>query len=333
MLNFFKSNNLAVTFVNLALILIYRLPLLFRPLDFRYLYRHNEPAARLFFGPFINGGGPAAYWLLAAGGLLCFVESLMINAIVQKHKLSTKKNYLSGLIFVVFASLSPDCLAIGPAMISTFFLLICLDKIFGLSRQEKLYTDIFDLGFYSVMAVAFYFPSLYFLALVYTGYFIVRPVIPRELLIIITGFATVMIVMVSVYYGSDITGRLLSDLMNLNNRLPLTSILKGKIYYLPLAWSFVVSLILLFRLPRTLNATVIQTRKYISVLVVNAAFAFAALLLAFNFNLSHLLFWAVSAGIVAAVLFVETKTNILNEFLFIVLILSVPVIEYLPLIL
>ena len=332
MLNFFKSNNLAIVFSSVVLIVLYRVVFFFHPVDISYLYRHAEPASKFFIRLLHINGKTQLLWLLIGGGIMTFFEVLLVNRIVNSYKVASKKNYLGGLLFVVFSSMMPDCMVLSPALIASFILLLCIDKVFELAKPEKLNGHIFDLGFLSGLAMLFYFPAIYFLIFVSIGFFMIRSVTFRERLMIFTGFFSVMLIVFTVYFWFDSLPEMVLDIVNVQYRIPISFAKLTGWQIVIVSWITVLSLWVLANVPSLLFSTVIQTRKYISLLIIGAFLSLLILPLAFNFNFSHLLFLATSLSILFAVYFVETKTNLITEILFIVLILSVLIFEYLPLV-
>ena len=330
MLNFFKSNNLAVAFINVILIFLFRLVYFFHPIGLSHLYHNTEPASQFIIRLLHIGPGTHLAFLLTAGGVLCLIESLLINKIMNSYRVTSKKNYLGGLMFVVLTSIVPECMVISPAIIASLLLILCIDKIFELAKPEKLYGHIFDLGFLSGLAMLFYFPAVYFLIFVFIGFFMMRSVTFRERLIVFTGFFSTLLIVFTVYLWFDSLPQMISDMINIRYKTPLalTGMSHWQIAYI--SWIGILALWLIVFTPGLLFTSVIQIRKYISMLAIGAALSVAALPLAFNFNLSHLIFILTSMSILFTVYFVETKTNIITEILFIVLILSVTIFQYLP---
>ena len=331
MFTFFKSNNPSVATFNLVLIVLFRIGFILHPTDFSYLYRHTEPASQWLFNCFQMDSSSHALWLAIAGGGICFIESLLVNRIVNSHKVTTRKNYMGGLLFVVFSALVPETMVLCPAHIATLFLLLAIDRLFTLGRPEKLLADIFDLGFLSALAMCFYFPAVYFLLFVLMGFFVMRTTSIQGLLLIITGFVAVLSVVITIYFWQDRLPTLLLDMVNIKNRIPLSSLHLSHWQQGIIAWLGVTALFVLTMMPGLLFAAVIQTRKYITILVVGGLISLLAVVFDFNFNLSHLLFMAVSLSILYAVFFVETKTRWIHELLFYLLILSAIAVVYIPL--
>ncbi|MCW3127752.1 MAG: beta-carotene 15,15-monooxygenase [Bacteroidetes bacterium] len=330
MFNFFKSNNPALAAVNVVLIILFRIVFLIHPTDTAFLFHHAEPASK-FFIRLLDLTHMPTLWLAIAGGVLCFIESLLVNRIINRHKVSARKNYIGGILFVIFSSMVPACQLLSPALVSIFFTLLILDKMFDLSRPEKLYGAIFDLGFLAAIAMLFYFPAVYLLLLVIIGFLTMRTGTLRGILIIFTGFLAVMLVVFTVYFWKDALPQMLPDMVNLSYRIPMSKISFTIWQEISIGWIALIGAWILLNVPAILYSSVIQTRKYITVLILSGVFSFLAIPLLFNLNLTHLLFALTSMTILGAVYFVETKATLIAEVLFIVLILSVFALEYLPL--
>ncbi len=329
MFSFFKSNNPALVVINIILIVSFRFVFLIHSPDIAGLYHHTEPAAA-FLIRLIDPAQISQLWLAIGGGVLCFIESLLVNRIINRHKVSQRKNYLGGILFVIFSSMIPQCLVLGPALIATLFLLIVFDQLFDLSRQEKLYGNKFDLGFLTGIAMLVYFPSVFILPLVIIGFLTMRTGTLKGIMIIFTGFASVLAIVFTYYLWYDRLPDMLPDMVNLPNRSALSTVRLTHWQDISIAWIVLIGAWILANVPGILYSSVIQTRKYITILILSGFFSLLAVALLFNFNLTHLIFVLTSLSILYAMYFVETKMALVAEILFIVLILSVFTFQYLP---
>lgn len=329
MFSFFKSNNPALVVINVILIILFRFVFALHHFDLSSIYAHAEPGSALL----IHLADPAhagQMGLAIGGGVLCLLESLLVNRIINRHKVSNRKNYVGGILFVIFSSMIPECLIIGPALIAALFLLLALDQLFDLSRPEKLYGNKFDLGFLTGIATLIYFPAIFMLPLMIIGFLTMRTGTLKGILIIFTGFLAVLAVVFTYYLWYDRLSEMLPDIANLPNKKPFALVHLTHWQEICIAWILLVGAWILANVPAILYSSVIQTRKYITILILSGVFSLAAIALVFNFNLTHLIFLLTSLSILSAMYFVETKMSLVAEILFIVLILSVFTFEYLP---
>ncbi|MBS1626176.1 MAG: hypothetical protein JST83_19300 [Bacteroidetes bacterium] len=329
MFSFFKSNNPALAVINVILIILFRFVFLIHTFDLGGIYRHSEPASALFIH-LLDPVHVSQLGLAIGGGILCFIESLLVNRIINRHKVSARKNYLGGILFVVFSSMIPECLVLGPALVAALFMLLVLDQLFDLSRPEKLYTNKFDLGFLTGIAILIYFPAIFMLPVVIIGFLTMRTGTIKGILIIFTGFASVLAIVFTYYLWYDMLPDMLPDIANLPNRKPLSLVRLTHWQEISVAWIVLIGAWILANVPAILYSSVIQTRKYITILIMSGFFSLLAITLVFNFHLTHLIFMLTCLSILSAMYFVETKMTFIAEILFIVLILSVFTFQYLP---
>jgi hypothetical protein len=140
-----------------------------------------------------------------------------------------------------------------------------------------------------------------------------------------------LLVVFTAYFWYDALPEMILDVVNARYRIPLGSMSISRWQGIEIGYITLVGAWILANIPGILYSSVIQTRKYITILVLSGVFSLLAIPLVLNFNLSHLLFVLTSLSILCAVYFVETKIVVIAEVLFIVLILSVFAFEYLPL--
>jgi len=163
LLSFFKSNNPTVVIFYIFYLVLFRVCFAFIPADANFVFEHREPLSALLFGFLKNFSANYQIISLVLSGILCFVQALLINSIVNENKILSKKNYLAGALFIQFASFFKESLLLTQACIALTFLILCVGRIFSLIRKEKSYGDVFDVGFLIALATLFYFPAVLFI--------------------------------------------------------------------------------------------------------------------------------------------------------------------------
>jgi hypothetical protein len=322
MLRVLKSNNPGLVVGNIVLIILYRIFFLSSSHDVSFLLHHTEPLSKFLFGFLHQVNLDGAFPLSILGGALCFVQSLLVNLIVNTHKVTSRKNYLGGLLFVIWSSFFNEFLVLSPAQIALTFLLFLFHKIFTLSKQEKLYGDIFDLGFLTSISILFYFPSAIFILIIFIGVYTVRTFSVREFSMILLGFGAVAFSVFTIYFWNDSLPSLFMDMINIQNRIPFHWGILHTAQVGVLVWMLLITIWVFLNLPSLLSYTAIQIRKYAGVLMISYVLLLIATVLHFNFNLSHLILLTAPLSLLSCLYFVETKTEGIAGILFIVLILS-----------
>lgn len=328
MLSFFRSNNPLVVIFYVLYLFAFRLCLWLVPVDTAFVFEHREPLSALVFTPLENlaQNYQAVSAVLAA--ILCFVQALLVNGIVNGNKILAKKNYTAGLLFILFASLIKENLLLTPASLALTFVILATGKLFGLAKNEKSYGDVFDVGFLLSIAAIFYFPCIILILFGYIGLAIVRPFNYREWTILLLGFLAPLFVLFTFYFWYDKQGILLADMLNQHKgwmlmpvfNLPIQIVLGG------LAFSMVVSLMLL---PASLYSSLIQVRKFANALVVLMVLVLLSVTLLQSVQFSHLVLLALPMAVISALVLGQIKSTLISEVSHLILILLVLTGQYL----
>lgn len=332
MLSFFKSNNPAVVIFYIIYLVLFRVCFAFTTIDANFVFEHREPFSALLFSFLKNFSASYQTISIVLAAILCFVQALIIIGIVNDNKILSRKNYLPGAVFIIFASFFKESLLLTPASIALTFLLICATRLFSLIRKEKAYGDVFDLGFLVALAALFYFPSVLFILFALIGLAIMRPFNYREWLIVPMGFFSPLLLVFTFYYWNDKEAMLLADIANLHPTGWLVRTALEHTDKFTLGAMALCTVVCLFLLPGSLYSSLIQVRKYANALVVFIVLVFAAVALEQTIHLSHLVLLALPLSIITAMVLMQIKRNWLAEVMHIILILLVLAGQFLYLI-
>jgi len=331
-LNFFKSNNPGVVIVYIFYLALFRVCFLFIHPDTGFVFQYHEPLSKVTFA-FLKGL-PVNYEItsLVLSCILCFIQALLINGIVNQNKVLAKKNYMSGALFILFFSFFKQSLLLTPATIALTCLVICTGKIFSLVKKEKSYGDIFDAGFLIALATLFYFPSILFILFAYIGLATVRPFTYREWFITLLGFISPFILVFTIYFWNDNTALLWKDIAN--------NVSGGWLHginhispddFMTLGFLLLSILASLAFLPTVLYSTLIQVRKFTTALIFFIFLVVISIALQQTVNMSHFVWMGLPLSILSAMIIYPIKRKWITEVIHLILILLVLAGQYLPL--
>jgi hypothetical protein len=331
LLSLFKSNNPFVVVFYIVYLLLFRVCFTFIPFPSIPVFDHREPLSQVLF-PFLQSVS-TDYSVLSSivAGVLCFVQALFINQIINSNKILAKKTYVGGLFFIIFSSFLPEGLFLSPASVALSFLIISISKLFSLFRKDKANTDIFDVGFLIAIATMFYFPSILFLILAYIGLATIRPFDYREWLAVLTGFFSPFFILFTYYFWFDITSSLPGDVANFHSTGWLRAIPMSADRWAMIATLLLLSAILLTMLPAALYSRVIQVRKFAGLMAFFIAFTALSFVLQQTISLSHLVLLSLPLAIISAMVISQIKRNLVSEVIHLILILLVLAGQLLPL--
>ena len=330
LLSFFKSNNPGVVVFYLMYLVVFRLCFAFVPFDSSFVFTHTEPLSHLVFNLLKTTLQNYPWVSPVLSAVLCFIQALLINDIVNENKVTAKKNYLAGLLFIIVFSFFKESLVLSPAALSLTFLILCTRKMFSLIKKEKAFGDVFDLGFLAVVAGLFYFPAMLFILFAYIGVGIMRAFNYRDWVIVLMGAASPLIVVFTWYFWFDKAPALLTDIANVHRGWLTGAAFKAPDFILlgVLAFLIAASFVLL---PGALYSSLIQVRKFTTALITLIFLIVVAFGLQQAVNLSHWVLLSLPLAIIFSIVMMQIKNRLISEVIHLILILLVLAGQYLPL--
>lgn len=329
MLSIFRSNNPGVVVFYLVYLLAFRVCLFFIVPHFSFVFSHHEPLAKVVFAPLsllphyrLVGG--------LLGALVVFFQALLINGIFNNNKFSAKKVYLPGAIFIILSSVFIEGLVLSPVMLSSFFVTLILYRLFGLGRQEKAYGDLFDIGFLAALAAMFYFPAALLIFFCFLGMATVKPFAVRDWMVMFLGFWAPIVPLVIAYFWLDNLPAMVPDMLNIIHFEWLTGFNTSRAN---IGLTALLGVILLFSfavLPSVLFSTLIQVRKFSSVLVLLAFFIIGGFFLQPQLSSSHWIMLALPVSILFTMALEQFKRKIILEITHLIIILLILAGQILP---
>lgn len=266
MFSFFKSNNPGVVVAYLVYLVLFRLCWFWLPVPAPYADAHHEPLAQAAM-QWINNLSHAGLWLIVAGGVLQFIQALIINGIVNGNKITGRKNYAVGLCYIILSSFLAETTLFSPASLSLTFVLLAISRMFPLIKKDKAYATVFDGGFFSAVAVLFYFPQAVWLLFGFVVLGTVRPFVLREWTSLLLGWLAPFFVVFVWYLWCGSIPAYFTDVVSLpwQHNLSLT-------WFTPFDWVAIIILLVFyalsgFVLPGILYSSLIQVRKYSTLLL------------------------------------------------------------------
>ncbi|AEI47031.1 hypothetical protein [Runella slithyformis] len=119
------------------------------------------------------GRSPIAHRSIA--NLLILFQAVYFNYISGQRQLFTERNYVPGVLYLLFINVSFDCSILSPSLMATTFILLAFGTLIRQMQREGVTDEVFELGFYLSVATLFYLPMGLFLLwaflsmLLYTG--------------------------------------------------------------------------------------------------------------------------------------------------------------------
>ncbi len=322
MVQLLKINNPGLVFFSVFLSIAIHILAAVSPADFHFLANYTEPLSQLVFPNFVSMENMGFYLLLLLGCIVQIIQAFLIDNILNTHKIIGKRSYIGGMVFVLASSLDKSWLFFSPMQISLLLILLLLNNIFALSKQERFYKEFFNIGFSVSLSVLFYFPSLFLLLFIFPALFSVRPFHVKDVLRVLVGIVTPIFIVISLYFLTDQTG-VLADAITHQFKLPLHSLSlftrQSIIALIVIGVWLMVSGILVVAIP---FSVAMQTRKMIGVLIMEAIPCCLFFFFPTHFSLAYLLLLSPLIALFLAILLSEMKNDLIANVIFGLLIVS-----------
>lgn len=261
---------------------------------------------------------------------LLIINALLINALIFRYKIFNLTCQLPGLIYILIACSFEQWSQLSPAMISNTVLILFLDRLFALSREENALVSVFDLGLLVAVGSLFYFPFILQLITFFIGLILLRPFVLREWLAGLIGLLTPYFLSVTYFYWYDSLVTFFNAFIidSLTNGLPEIAFSHSIPIWLMGALLILLLLVSLFNLQRLLLKSTIQLRKSYTIVLWAFLFTGVSTLLNSSLTFVHFSSIAVPLSFLAIHFFMTIENNKVVETVHTVLFVSILLLQY-----
>jgi hypothetical protein len=261
---------------------------------------------------------------VALSFILMLVQAFMFNRVIAGKNLVDRNSWLPALMYIVLMSSSFSLFGMHPVWFANFFLILALDKMFEVFREETVTVEIFNVGFFISLASLFYLPALALILLLLAALLIYYLVNIRDILAALIGLALPYGFLALYYYWFDLLGE-----RTHNFTLLISQARTIPVPLEPFQWVFIIclaliTLVAISRLYLTgMRDKAIRVRKRMHVLLAYLIIATAAITLAGPLTSIHTGIIALPLAAILAAFFQDNRKMMLNEIIFTLLMLLV----------
>ena len=148
--------------------------------------------------------------------LLLYVQSLLLNEIVNKNKLYPKPNHLTAMCYLLLTSLFSQWYVLSPVMIVATLLILVIARLCKLQHVHEANKTFYNIGLMLGLSMLIYFPSIVFLLLIFIGLSITRAFRLPEWVIVILGVITPIYLFWSAIFLMKYNVKLLNPILGIS---------------------------------------------------------------------------------------------------------------------
>lgn len=315
MLSLLRSNNPSIVLLYVVYLIVFRISALWVPAPM-FVSNEASPISAVLFG-YLQQLPAYGIVSLILAAVLTFVQALLVNLIINENKITAKKNYLGGAVYIIFVSFFAEGVFLSPALIAATFLLLMLRSMFLLAKADKQNGSIFDLGFMVSLGSLFYFPTWGFLLFLLMGLSTVRSVVYREWVILFLGLIAPLFVAFTVFFCNDLSFPAVR-LHNWMSNWQLTDLLKVQLIILG-----IITLFTAITSQAALRGVPIQVRKFSSLLLFSLFIIVGSFFLQTSLHWSYAVWLAMPLSILFTMFLLQIRRIVWAEMLHSALILLI----------
>ena len=128
---------------------------------------------------------PVIYPVLAY--LLIFVQAMMVNGLVNNHRLLVRSSFLPAMAYILVTALFPEWWEFSAGLVINTFMVWAWAQMTGLNNNNKAQLTLLSVGLTIGICSIFYFPSIAFFLLLAMALLIMRPFRVADWLVSILG--------------------------------------------------------------------------------------------------------------------------------------------------
>ena len=182
MLEFFKQNGFISSLALLPYAFLLRINNLINPVSI--------PPSENYSG-ITNGllnliSNPVMQGIVAS--LLVFIQALLINRLVIKHRIIKDTSHIPGLLYVLLSAFLHDFLFLTPELLSITFIILAIHVTMTTYNEKEAAGPVFTVGFLIGVSALFYFPGYFFFLIGLLALFILKSFDIRDFLQYVSGF-------------------------------------------------------------------------------------------------------------------------------------------------
>ncbi len=201
------------------------------------------------------------YFLL--GVFLVISQTIHLSFVCNKHEVLYRNSFLPGLFYMLLMLSIPQFISFHPILIVNSILILILNKIFQLYKNEAPLAWDFDTCVLLSIMTMFYLPAVIFLLLYAVGLIVLRPFSWRDWIVGLMGFITPLFFVLVYYFLCDrlqeakhfIHIPKISREFNIKNAIPAG-------YPLTILWVVIVFILSVIRLQSNFQKNAAKTRSY-----------------------------------------------------------------------
>ncbi|MEM6724141.1 MAG: DUF6427 family protein, partial [Bacteroidota bacterium] len=267
-------------------------------------------------------------WSAISHFLLVFVQSILINYLVNHFRLNRENTYFPAVFYVFTIGAVFPAFQLTAPLVGVTFLLIMLVDLFGAYKSKNAAGRVFNMGFWVAVASLFYLPWMVFLVFGLLGLVVLNVLDGKTLVILLIGFCVPYFLLWTYFYVYDQGGLLWSEHFGDNLSLFDLTNLGNLDFYYRIGLLGIVMILGLLNWNHFLFRTKIQVQKYFNLVFYFLVCGVISFFLQNGVGTEHLIIICVPISVFLGLSILRIKTRPIAEFLHLIMLLLLIGIQF-----
>ena len=238
-------------------------------------------------------------------------ESIYMNLLMNRHEIQYKNSFLPAFVFALLISSFPGMMQFHPVHLINLLVLIILDRVFTLFKNDFPVSALFDCSFLTGIAALIYFPAVILIPFLLITLIVLRPFHFKEWLITMIGILLPYF-FISVYEFWNHNIFQFWELYLDSFKFIRPSFIIEKNLNLILFASYILSILLfsLIKLRMNYRKNIIRTRSNQQIFLILLLFGVAWLMLVEKIEIIHFAFLIIPLSVFCSYFFISAKKKL-----------------------
>jgi hypothetical protein len=266
--------------------------------------------------------------ILVISMLLLLFQAILLNQILENHRLMERNQLLTAAIYILIVSSSPVLTSPLAWLFTNFILILMLNIALNIYGKKEPYRDVFDAAFLIGIASLIHFPVVIFIVFLWACLVTYQIFTWREWLISVIGISIPFLFAGSYHYLTGQLDKVLNITANFFTKIQVPVLAES--IYLYFAWGFLAILVFisLGQISKGLTENTVSLRKKFRAVLLFFIVSLGSAVFSGSSLMLHLVITAIPTSVFIALYFSKTKKHFIPEVIILLLFVTILLGKY-----
>ncbi|MEM7102286.1 MAG: hypothetical protein AAF502_04070 [Bacteroidota bacterium] len=254
-------------------------------------------------------------WDTIAALAFIVIQALLVNALVNRFKITRNVTYFPAVFYVFAVSVIKDAVVLSPILMALTFYIIALFELFSIYKSRSSMGSIFNVGFWLAIGSLFYLSIGVYLLLGIMGIAMLIQLRFREIIVLVIGFLTPYLLLCTYFFWVDSLNSFWTTQILPNYGFLDFDIQNNWRVWVKVIFSGFIIMLSFVNIQGLLSKTKIQIQKYIWLLFWSIPVAALSIFMQAGVQTEHLIIICVPISVFLCLHFLNIRNKPISEFL------------------